>query len=87
MEPGESKTVRIPADEAYGERREDLFIHMERANLPEGMDPQVGMRLQMGTQDGHTFEVTVTETQEDKIVLDANHPLAGEALTFEIELQ
>lgn len=86
MEHGASKTVTIPADQAYGPHREDLLIPMGRSDLPEGLEPQVGQHLQMSTPDGQTFQVTVVESGEDKVVLDANHPLAGQDLTFDIEL-
>lgn len=86
MERGEEKTVTIPADEAYGERKSELLINVGRSEMPSGLDPQVGQRLQMSTPDGQTFQVTVTETSDTTVVLDANHPLAGRDLTFDIQL-
>ncbi len=86
MEVGESKTVKIDAADAYGDRREELVIHVGRSDLPDGLEPEVGQHLQMSAPDGQTFQVAVVETNDEKVVLDANHPLAGKDLTFDIEL-
>jgi len=86
MEVGDTKTVTIPADRAYGAKRDELILDFPRAELPEGIDPQVGHQLQMSTPDGQVFQVEVVGTSEEGIVLDANHPLAGKDLTFDIEL-
>ena len=86
MEPGDKKTTTIPADEAYGHRREDMVVTVAKEHLPEGVEPKVGEILQMSSGDDQTFNVVVSEIGEDPIVLDANHPLAGEDLTFDIEL-
>lgn len=86
METGEEKTVTIPAEQAYGPHRNDLLIKLGRSEIPDGVEPEVGQRLQMATKDGKTFPVTVAEASETNVVLDANHPLAGKDLTFDIEL-
>jgi len=86
MSVGDKKTETIPADEAYGPRREELLIEIERAQLPENINPEVGLQLQMTTTDGQQVPVTITEVKEDAVRLDANHPLAGEDLIFELEL-
>lgn len=86
MSPGDSKTTRIPPEEAYGERREEMTLSFPRSELPDGLDPQVGETLQMHTPEGQTIQVRVAETSDEALSLDANHPLAGEALTFDIEL-
>lgn len=86
MAEGESKTTTIPAEEAYGAPRDDLFIPVDRTQLPQELAPDVGKPLQMQTPDGKQIHVVIAEVEEDKIVVDANHPLAGEDLTFEIEL-
>ena len=86
MEVGDTKTVMIPADRAYGAKRDELILDFPRAELPEGIDPQLGHQLQMSTPDGQVFQVEVVGTSEEGIVLDANHPLAGKDLTFDIEL-
>ena len=86
MEEGESKTAEVPAEQAYGPHREDLLLWVQRAQLPEDMSPEVGQQLQMQTQDGRTFQASVAQVGEDRVQVDANHPLAGKDLTFDIEL-
>lgn len=86
MEEGQKKTATIPPDQAYGERREDLVLRVPKDQLPDDIDPEKGQQLQMRTEDGRTFDVVVSEVADDSIVLDANHPLAGQDLTFDIEL-
>ncbi len=86
MEPGESKTVRIPAEEAYGPHLSEMVIVLDRDRLPEDLEPAVGQRFQVSQPDGQTFIVRVTEVSELNVTLDANHPLAGEDLTFDIQL-
>ncbi|HEX6212459.1 MAG TPA: peptidylprolyl isomerase [Methylomirabilota bacterium] len=85
MQPGEARTVTIPADEAYGQRRDELQVSVAKEQLPEGLDPSVGQQLQV-SQGGQNFRVTVREVSEETVLLDANHPLAGETLTFQLEL-
>ena len=86
MEEGESKTATIPTDEAYGQRRDDLVLSVSKEQLPADLDPQVGQRLQMQAGDGQTFQVVISEVEDESVEVDANHPLAGEDLTFDIEL-
>lgn len=86
MEPGESKVAEIPSTEAYGPRREELELSLPREQFPDGVDPEVGQQLQMRTAEGQTFPVTVTGATPDTVELDANHPLAGKDLTFDIQL-
>ena len=86
MTIGEKKTVSIPADEAYGQRQEDMVIPFERKNFPPDIEPEVGMTLNMHSEDGNALPVVITEITPDTIMLDANHPLAGEDLIFDIEL-
>lgn len=86
MQPGEEKTTTVPADDAYGARREELVLSLEREQLPEDLEPEVGDRLQLRTRDGDMFEVTVAEIREEELTVDANHPLAGQELTFDIRL-
>jgi peptidylprolyl isomerase len=85
MSPGDERSVTIPADEAYGRRREDLMLVVPRSDLPPDLAPEVGQQLQL-SQEGRSFIVTVADAQEAEIVLDANHPLAGEDLTFDLQL-
>ena len=86
LKVGKSKTVTIPAEEAYGLHRDDLVTIVEREQLPADLDPKVDQQLQMQQTDGRTAVVIVTDVSETTITVDANHPLAGKDLTFEIEL-
>jgi peptidylprolyl isomerase len=81
MKIGESKTVTIPADQAYGQLQEDLIFEIGKDKLSPDIQPEVGMQLQ-----GSQGVVTIVEISETTVTLDANHPLAGQDLTFEIEL-
>ncbi len=83
---GDTTTINIPSAEAYGEVREDLIINVPKEQLPGDVEPQVGMQLQVNQPDGQPIPVRVTDVTETELQLDANHPLAGENLTFEIEL-
>lgn len=85
MEPGESKRVTIPSTEAYGPRREELMLEVGKEEFPPDVRPEVGQRLQM-VQGEQAMVVLVREVGDRSVTLDANHPLAGEDLTFELEL-
>lgn len=86
MAVGDSKTVTIPVEEAYGERHEQLVQQVSRSALPDDIEPAVGMQLQSQSPEGQVMMLVVTEVEEESITVDANHPLAGQALTFAIEL-
>lgn len=86
MSVGESKTVTIPHDKAYGPYHEDNVIHFPADRIPAEIEVAVGMRLQLQGQDGNPFPVLVTEVSEEHVKLDANQPLAGQDLTFDLEL-
>lgn len=86
MTVGEKKTVTIPVELAYGERVDEMVAEVERSDLPPGMDPQVGQELELTQEDGYTFPVLVTAVSETAVTLDANHPLAGRQLVFDISL-
>lgn len=86
MAAGEKKTQHIPAEEAYGERREELVFEVGRDQMPEGGDVEVGDMLRVGFPDGSSANVQITAMNADAVTLDANHPLAGKNLTFELEL-
>lgn len=83
---GENVTTRIPPEEAYGDRREDLVLEVEREQFPPDIEPEVGMQLALQQPNGQPVPVTVTDVSDNAIVLDANHRLAGQTLTFNIEL-
>lgn len=86
MAVGEKKSIHIPAAEAYGEYREELVMQFERAQLPTGLDPEVGMGLQMQGPQGQPIPVTVSAVDAQFVTIDANHQLAGQNLNFELEL-
>ena len=85
MEVGDSKTVNIPCAEAYGEVNDNMKMAVPKEQIPAEMTPEVGMMLQVRTPQG-PMPVRVSEINDEGIVLDANHPLAGKDLTFELEL-
>lgn len=86
MEVNENKTITIPKEEAYGEVREELFQTVSKNDLPTEIKPEVGMRLVARNPDGSEQQLRVAEIQEENIVIDANHPLAGHDLTFDLTL-
>lgn len=86
MELNEKKTVNIPADEAYGQRRDDMIQKVGKEQLPADLKPEVGQTLVAGQPDGQQMHVIVAEVNDDSIVVDANHPLAGKDLVFDIEV-
>lgn len=83
---GDKKTVTIPAVEAYGERRQDMMIDISLDQVPEHIQPEIGLQLTLQGAGGQPVPVTVVEVTQEKIVLDANHELAGKDLIFDIEL-
>lgn len=86
MSVGEKKTVEIPVGDAYGEKSQDLIIEFPKTQFPADMTPEVGQQLMMSNGSGQSFPVIIKEVREDSVLLDANHPLAGQELVFDIEL-
>ena len=86
MEPGEKKNVTVPADKAYGQRNEEMVITTPRDQIPADITPEVGQRLQLAGPNNQPIVVEVTEVTDEHIQLDANPPLAGKDLTFDLEL-
>jgi len=86
MNAGETKTVEISHDKAYGPHQDELMMQVDRGQLPPEIDPQEGQKLQVRQQDGQIYIVTVTDVNESQVTLDANHPLAGQDLTFDIQV-
>ncbi|WP_343690357.1 peptidylprolyl isomerase [Chitinophaga sp.] len=86
MKVGEKKTLNIPVEEAYGPKNDELIMDFPKENIPADLNPQVGMELQMSNPQGQVFPVKVAAISSEFITLDANHPLAGEPLIFDIEL-
>ena len=86
MAVGENKSVKIPPEEGYGPRHDQLVQEVPKTALPEDIAPAVGMQLQGKSGDGQVMNLTVTDVGDEEITVDANHPLAGRELTFDIEL-
>lgn len=86
MAVGESKTAEIPADEAYGQHNEEMVIEVPKSQLPPDLKPEVGQQLGMQQPNGQSVPVRVTQVKDESIEIDANHPLAGKDLVFELEL-
>ena len=86
MAVGDKKTINIPFDEAYGPKNPDMIIDMPKDRFPKDIEIEAGMPLSMSDEQGQQFQVVVAEVQEGVIILDANHPLAGEDLIFDLEL-
>ena len=86
MDTGEKKTVKIAPEMAYGPRIDDLEVKLERTNLPDDVKLEVGQKVRVGPDEEHKTDFTITEVSDGSVTLDANHPLAGQDLTFEIEI-
>ncbi|MCI5131197.1 MAG: peptidylprolyl isomerase, partial [Candidatus Electrothrix sp. EH2] len=86
MEPGEKKNVTVSADRAYGQRNEDMVITAPRDQIPADITPEVGQQLQLAGPNNQPIVVKVTEVTDEHVQLDANPPLAGRNLTFDLEL-
>ena len=85
MEEGESKTATIPPEDGYGHPTDERVFSVGRDELPEDLDPEVGDRLEVRSQQGQTFPAVVAEIEDGSVTLDANHPLAGEELMAQIQ--
>jgi len=86
MEVGDTKTIEIPPEDAYGEKQDELVVEVKKSEFPKDITPTIGQRLQIKQGDGNPIVVTVTDLTEDSITLDANHPLAGYTLFFDVEV-
>jgi peptidylprolyl isomerase len=86
MSPGDSKTVQIPADQAYGPARSEMVMVVDRQQIPTDLEVSVGAQLQLQHSSGQVIPVMIKELTTETVTLDANHPLAGEDLTFDINL-
>ena len=86
MAVGESKNVTIPSAEAYGPKRDEAIVTVSKTQLPEGLEPEVGMQLEASQPDGRKQMLSIVEVKEEDVVLDGNHPLAGKDLVFDIEI-
>lgn len=86
LSQGDSTDIKIPAEEGYGIKRDELIISIEKSKLPPSINPEVGMRLQTQTPDGDPMVLNIVEVSDETITVDANHELAGMDLNFNIEL-
>jgi len=86
MNSGESKTATIPAEKAYGPYHKEMVLVVARNQFPEDLKLDIGAQLELSRKDGETIIVTITNVNESTVTLDANHPLAGKDLIFDIHL-
>jgi peptidylprolyl isomerase len=86
MEPGEERTVTVPADRGYGPHRPELVLAVDRTEFPKDIEPEVGQQLQVRHEQGQVSVVTVADVSDTEVTIDANHPLAGRDLTLELQL-
>ena len=86
MTVGEKKTLQIDPDHGYGQSNPEAIIEFPRTNVPEGMELEIGMQLNLQNEYGQPVPVVIMEIREDVVVMDANHSLAGKDLIFEVEL-
>jgi peptidylprolyl isomerase/FKBP-type peptidyl-prolyl cis-trans isomerase SlpA len=86
MEAGEERSVTLTPEQAYGPRREDMVQQVEKSELPDELEARPGQQLQLRMQNGQTVPVVITDVSDEEITIDANHPLAGKTLVFDIEL-
>jgi FKBP-type peptidyl-prolyl cis-trans isomerase 2 len=86
METGTSKTITVPPEEGYGPVRNELIIKVKKTEIPEHIDPSEGKQLQMKNKSGQPVNLVVSKVSDDTVTLDANHPLAGKTLVFDIEV-
>ncbi len=86
MNPEERKEALIPPDKGYGQYYEDMIVEVERDKFPEHIQPELGLELELQQEDGESVFVIVTNVSDEEVTLDANHPLAGKDLTFDIRL-
>jgi peptidylprolyl isomerase len=86
MAVGDKKTIEIPAQDAYGPEDPQMIMDFPVSQFPENLKPEIGMQISLNNGAGQRFPAVITEINGDTVVLDANHPLAGEDLIFDLEL-
>lgn len=86
MQVGDKRTVEIPVQDAYGEKSEEMLFEFPKDQFPPDMQPEKGLQLMMNNGSGQSFPVVIADVKADSVILDANHPLAGQELIFDIEL-
>jgi len=87
MSIGDKKTIKIPMEEAYGPRKEEMVFEYDRARAPENFDAEIGQQLQMYRADGQPVNITVIAKSEKSFTMDCNHALAGKDLIFDVRLE
>lgn len=86
MSPGQTKTADVPAESGFGPRRDDRVVTVERSNFPAHIEPKTGQVLEIPQPNGPKIVATITQVTEAEVTVDANHPLAGKKLFFDVEL-
>lgn len=86
MKPGETKSVTLEPEQAFGHRREDLLLKLPKKEFPQDITPSVGLQLKLSNASGANMTVVITEVGEESVTLDGNHPMAGQTIVFDIEL-
>lgn len=86
MKPGESRSVTLEPENAFGDRREDLLLKLPKKEFPQNITPSVGLQLKLSNASGNEMTVVVTKVGEESVTLDGNHPLSGQTVVFDIEL-
>jgi len=86
MTVGETRSAEVPVEDAYGPRHEEMVMRVDREQFPPEITPEVGQQLEMQREDGEALRITITAVEDDLVTIDANHPLAGYSLTFDVEL-
>jgi FKBP-type peptidyl-prolyl cis-trans isomerase 2 len=86
MEAGDTKAITVESEDAFGPRREEMILEVNKSDFPEHITPKVGLQLQMQRADGKDLPVTIAKIGPEKITLDGNHPLAGKTVIFELEV-
>ena len=86
MKPGETKSLTLNPEQAFGDRREDLVLELPKNEFPQHITPSVGLQLKVNSASGDNLTVVITEVGDDSVTLDGNHPLAGQTIVFDIEL-
>lgn len=86
LKKGDKKKITLEPDKAYGQHNPQMIISVPRNTLPQDQEPKAGMHVMMSTKDGKQMRAEIKEVNDEKLVLDMNHPLAGKTLTFELEV-
>jgi FKBP-type peptidyl-prolyl cis-trans isomerase 2 len=86
MKPGETKSVTLNPEQAFGDRREDLVLELPKNEFPQHITPSIGLQLNLSSANGANLPVVITDVGDDSVTLDGNHPLAGQTIVFDIEL-